>query len=54
MIEHKPTHEMGPANILTKELNGFQFRNERYDVTKWDIPKAKSVKWNVKLVEYEK
>ena len=36
LIKYKPTLEMGAANILTKVLQGMQFRTERYDVTKWN------------------
>ena len=34
-IQYKPTKEMGPANMLTKPLQGIQFRIERNDVTQW-------------------
>ena len=34
-IMYKPTEQMGPANILTKVLQGIQFKIERKDVTQW-------------------
>ena len=35
-VEYLPTAQMGPANILTKTLQGCQYRTERFDVTRWD------------------
>ncbi len=35
VIEHMPTERMGPANVLSKPLQGAQFRQERDELTNW-------------------
>jgi hypothetical protein len=34
-IEYRSTEKMGCANVLTKPLQGSQFKAERYDLTNW-------------------